>query len=85
MKFPFFRTTKEEDTSESLTVIETLLNEKEPFSFTEPDNESKEHQQPQLDQPATTKRELYSYYLYYNGVTIITLFQCLYLLTHNLE
>lgn len=54
--------------------IKTLSNEKDPFKIID-DEGSYVEQQHIFDQPPTTKWELWSYYLYYNGVRC-DLLQC---------
>lgn len=61
MKIPFLNNNQQEEDNTSLSLIDTLLKEKEPFIDL---NEEVEE-----EQPLTTKWELWSYYLYYNGVT----------------
>lgn len=54
--------------------IKTIYNEKDPFKIID-DEGGYEEQQHTFDQPLTTKWELWSYYLYYNGVRY-DLWQC---------
>lgn len=78
MRIPFLhRSRATEESSETYTLIETLLNEKEPFhSLNKEEYDLKELAEPVYDesnddlatQPPTTKAELMTYYLYYNGV-----------------
>lgn len=49
----------------------TLYNEKDPFRIIDDEGGHVEEQQDTFDQPPTTKWELWSYYLYYNGVGIL--------------
>lgn len=54
--------------------IKTFYNEKDPFKTID-DEGGYVEQQHTFDQPPTTKWELWSYYLYYNGVRY-DLLQC---------
>lgn len=50
--------------------VKTLYNEKDPFKIID-DEGGHVEQHDTFDQPPTTKWELWSYYLYYNGVGIL--------------
>lgn len=51
----------------------TAYNEKDPFKIIDDEGGHVEQPDATFDQPPTTKWELWSYYLYYNGVGIHTI------------
>ncbi|CAO0802148.1 unnamed protein product [Mucor circinelloides] len=64
--------------------VKTLYNEKDPFRIIDDEGGHVEEQQDTFDQPPTTKWELWSYYLYYNGDNGYTIYSFMPLILQSL-